>query len=58
MRRVFSVVCKALSDLRHGGHPLLKRGPAIELYGTSRGWREGQRKDLTEVAAENNIADL
>lgn len=56
MRRSFALLCGALAYLRGRGE--LPDGPRIELYGTLRGWREGGRKELAEVAHEHGVGDL
>lgn len=56
MRRSFALFCAALAQLRVKGE--LPDGPRVELYGTLRGWREGSRKELAEVADQYGVADL
>ncbi len=57
MRRAFALLCEALAHLRTRGS-LGPDAPRIELYGTLRGWREGDRKELAEVAHAHGVGDL
>jgi len=57
MRASFALFCETLAYLRAAGM-MASNEPNIELYGTLRGWREGWRKDLTEVAIEHDVGDL
>lgn len=57
MRRSFAVLCQTLAYLRSKG-TIPPVWPRIELYGTLRGWREGSRRELAEVAIEYGVGDL
>lgn len=57
MERSFSLICRTLADLREARSSALG-GLRIELYGTTMGWQEGERRHLAEVAEVFGVADL
>jgi hypothetical protein len=57
MRRSFSLLCAALSRLREQ-RPQLVQGVKIELYGTMTDWRDGDPRQLEDVAHERGVGDL
>jgi hypothetical protein len=57
MERSFALFCRTLAALRGIERATVER-IRVELYGTTLGWREGERKHLAEVAAAHGVADL
>ncbi len=57
MERSFGLFCQTLAHLRARERSTVDR-LRVELYGTMLGWREGERRHLTEVAEAHGVADL
>lgn len=57
MARAFREFCETLRALIATGGMAGKR-VRIELYGTMSGWREGDRKDLSQIAADAGVAEF
>jgi hypothetical protein len=57
MARSFSVLCSALGHLR-SEHGALVDSIRFELYGTMLGWKEGDPRELVEIAREHSVDDL
>ena len=57
MARAFGELCRTLRELVAGGG-MAKRRVRIELYGTMSTWREGDRKDLSRIAADAGVSEF
>jgi len=57
MRRSFSLLCGALSQLREQ-RPQLVEAVQIELYGTMTAWRDGDPRQLADIAHERGVGGL
>jgi len=57
MARSFSLICRALANLRVKKHPLVDR-IRIRLFGTTYGWKNGDPKFLENIALESGVSDL
>ncbi len=57
MERSFALICRTLADLREARR-LELRGLRVELYGTTMGWQEGERRHLSEIAEGFGVGDL
>ncbi len=57
MEKSFSLICSVLASLRKRMAPLVDR-VRVRLYGTTFGWKEGDRCFLQEVAAQCGVSDL
>jgi hypothetical protein len=57
MRRSFTLFCAALSHIRVQ-RPELVEDVRIELYGTTPGWREGDSRDLEDIARGCGLCGL
>jgi len=55
MARAFGELCRTLRELVAGGG-MAERRFRIELYGTMSTWREGDRKDLSQIAADAGVS--
>jgi len=56
MARAFAQFCRALARLRDFERPLLD-SVKIQLYGTLLGWRDGDRRHLSEIAAAHGVGE-
>lgn len=56
MARAFAVFCRALREAIDAG-ALGGAALRVELYGTMSTWREGDRKDLWEIAQREGVAE-
>lgn len=57
MGRSFTLICRALADLRAKGYPQVNR-VKIRLFGTTSGWKAGDARFLQDVAHRAGVGDL
>lgn len=57
MARSFALLCGTFAALRASGNPQVER-VRLRLYGTTYGWREGERKPLEDIARDCGVGGL